>query len=435
MTRVLITTTPITGHVRPALPLARHLVEAGHEVTWYTGAAFARQVTATGAEHRVIRPDLDVDDAALPAPEQPMKGGIARLRWDVLNLFLRPVPGWVAEIGAIVEEVRPDVIVADNAFLSGPVAGELHGVPSVVFFVTPLTLSSVDTAPFGLGLAPTSSPLGRARNRSLNWMVRSLVFGEAQRAAGEIRTELGLPPLPGFFMDWSSLVAQRVLHPSVPELEYPRSDLPDNVEFTGAMLPRGVDDFVPPPWWGDVVAAREAGRPVVLVTQGTVATDPENLLLPAVEALVGEDVLVVGTTGAAEAGDVIPVAQRPANLRLERFIPFTELLPHTDVMVTNGGFGGVQTALAHGVPLVVAGKTEDKMEVNARVAWSGAGVSLRTDTPTPEQVRTGVRTVLGDASYGERARELAAAYARYDGVARAADVLLEVAGRTEPAVP
>jgi UDP:flavonoid glycosyltransferase YjiC (YdhE family) len=84
---------------------------------------------------------------------------------------------------------------------------------------------------------------------------------------------------------------------------------------------------------------------------------------------------------------------------------------------------------------VVAGKTEDKMEVNARVAWSGAGVSLRTDTPTAEQVRTGVRTVLGDASYGERARELAAAYARYDGVARAADVLLEVAGRTAPAVP
>jgi MGT family glycosyltransferase len=351
-----------------------------------------------------------------------------------MNLFLRPVPGWVAEIGALVEEVRPDVIVADNAFLSGPLAGEVHGIPSVVFFVTPLTLSSVDTAPFGLGLPPTSSPLGRARNRSLNWAVRSLVFGEAQRAAAEIRTGLGLPPLPGFFMDWSSLVAERVLHSSVPELEYPRTDLPGNVEFTGAMLPRGVDDFVPPAWWGDVAAARATGRPVVLVTQGTVATDPENLLLPAVEALAGEDLLVVGTTGAAEPEDVIPAAQRPANLRLERFIPFTELLPQTDVMVTNGGFGGVQMALAHGVPLVAAGKTEDKMEVNARVAWSGAGVSLRTDTPTPEQVVAGVRTVLADASFRERARELAAAYARYDGVSRAAEVLLEVAARKAPVV-
>ena len=43
------------------------------------------------------------------------------------------------------------------------------------------------------------------------------------------------------------------------------------------------------------------------------------------------------------------------------------LLPRTDVLVTNGGYGGVQQALAHGVPLVVAGRTEDKVEVAARV--------------------------------------------------------------------
>jgi UDP:flavonoid glycosyltransferase YjiC (YdhE family) len=29
-------------------------------------------------------------------------------------------------------------------------------------------------------------------------------------------------------------------------------------------------------------------------------------------------------------------------------------------MVTNGGYGGVQAALANGVPLVVAGATEEK---------------------------------------------------------------------------
>ena len=37
-------------------------------------------------------------------------------------------------------------------------------------------------------------------------------------------------------------------------------------------------------------------------------------------------------------------------------------------MVTNGGYGGVQLALAHGVPLVVAGNTEEKGEIAARVA-------------------------------------------------------------------
>ena len=68
----------------------------------------------------------------------------------------------------------------------------------------------------------------------------------------------------------------------------------------------------------------------------------------------------------------------PTNVRLERFIPHDVLLPHVDVMVTNGGYGGVQQALAHGVPLVVAGDSEDKPEVAARVQWSGAGINLHT---------------------------------------------------------
>ena len=54
-------------------------------------------------------------------------------------------------------------------------------------------------------------------------------------------------------------------------------------------------------------------------------------------------------------------------------------------MVTNGGYGAVQRAVSTGVPLVVAGNTEDKPEVAARVAWSGAGINLRTGTPTADR--------------------------------------------------
>jgi UDP:flavonoid glycosyltransferase YjiC (YdhE family) len=39
-------------------------------------------------------------------------------------------------------------------------------------------------------------------------------------------------------------------------------------------------------------------------------------------------------------------------------------------MVTNGGYGGVQMALSYGVPLVVAGASEDKPEVAP--VWRGA---------------------------------------------------------------
>ena len=114
-------------------------------------------------------------------------------------------------------------------------------------------------------------------------------------------------------------------------------------------------------------------------------------------ALAHDDVLVVATTGGP---DPEPLRRGlPANVRLERFVPHDLLLPHVDVMVTNGGYGGVQQALANGVPLVVAGDSEDKPEVAARVQWSGAGINLHTGRPSPAMVARAVRRVLARDSY------------------------------------
>jgi UDP:flavonoid glycosyltransferase YjiC (YdhE family) len=79
-----------------------------------------------------------------------------------------------------------------------------------------------------------------------------------------------------------------------------------------------------------------------------------------------------------------------------------------------------------GVPLVVAGNTEDKPEVAARVAWTGAGINLKTGTPSVGVIRKAVRKVLGDGRYLRSARDLEAAFARRDGVAEIAALVDEV---------
>jgi MGT family glycosyltransferase len=429
MSRILFTTMPFAGHLRPGLPIAQALVEAGHEVAWYSGAQYAHLIRRIGVRVFPMSPELDREDTSIEGTRDGKKPGLGALKRDILDVFLNPIPGWVAEIDTVLDEFRPDVIVAENAFMAGPIAGERRGIPSVAFNVTPLGLSSVDTAPFGMGLLPSSTGLGRMRNRTLNWAIRNVLFAACQRAAEQIRERLGLPPLTSYFMDWGVEIADRWLVPSVPGFEYHRSDLPENVEFVGPFLPAGVDDWTPPAWWDDVLAARAAGRPVVLVTQGTIAIDPANLVLPAIEALGGGDALVIATTSGYDPDDVVPADDRPANVRLTEFVPFTELLPLVDVMVTNGGYGGVQLALANGVPLVVAGTTEDKMEVCARVTWSGVGVAMKTDTPSPAQVRSAVDTVLGDPRFRAKAQEIARSYQGYRGAARAAEAILEVAAQ------
>jgi UDP:flavonoid glycosyltransferase YjiC (YdhE family) len=95
-------------------------------------------------------------------------------------------------------------------------------------------------------------------------------------------------------------------------------------------------------------------------------------------------------------------------------LPFEWVLPKTDVFVTNGGYGSVNQALSFGIPLVAAGLTEDKADVNARVAWSGVGINLATNEPTPQALRQAVRAVLDKPNYRSRAARMADEFSGID---------------------
>lgn len=324
------------------------------------------------------------------------------------------------------------MVVADHSFRAGLFLAERRGIPRVALSVGPLNLSGVDVAPFGTGRPPATGAPGRLRNRLHHRWVRHVRSRSTQRAAHHARAALGLAPLPGFFIDWASLVADAYLEATVPEFEYPRRDLRPNVRFIGALLEAGIDDWEPPRWWPDLHRARAEGTPVVFVTQGSIATDPSRLLVPAIEALAGERVLVVATTSGRDPASVLP-GPAPANVRLAPFIPYVRALALSDLVMSNGGYGGIQTALAAGVPLVVAGTTEDKRETTARLAWSGAGLSLGTDAPGAAALGDAVDAVLTDQSYRRHARRLQAAHSRHPAVELAAAAIVEVAsGSSRP---
>ncbi len=165
-------------------------------------------------------------------------------------------------------------------------------------------------------------------------------------------------------------LADAFIQLTVPSFEFPR-DLPAPVTFVGA-LPIIPNQVPLPPW----AAELDGSRKVVLVTQGTVANHDFGLLVaPALAALANEpDVLVVVTAG-GRAIDDIP-GPIPGNARLAIICQFEWLLPKVDVFVTNGGYGSINQAMSFGIPIVSAGLTEDKAEVNARVAWSGVGIKF-----------------------------------------------------------
>jgi UDP:flavonoid glycosyltransferase YjiC (YdhE family) len=70
--------------------------------------------------------------------------------------------------------------------------------------------------------------------------------------------------------------------------------------------------------------------------------------------------------------------------------------------------------MSFGIPLVTAGLTEDKADVNARIQWSGVGIDLATNQPTPQALREAIRTVLDKPNHRSRASRMAEEFAGID---------------------
>jgi UDP:flavonoid glycosyltransferase YjiC (YdhE family) len=428
MARFLIGTVPTTGDSAPGFPIARELVARGHEVWWYTGQRFQSKVEATGARYIPMKSAPDFDEKHILETFPGLVGlkGLAQLKWYIKYVFADSAVGQVQDYTEILREFPADVLLVCTPFLGAAYVHEKGGPPWAVFGVTALTINSRDTAPFGLGLPPRASASGRLRNRLLNWLLDHVLFRDVMVHTDRVRAGMGLPPARKGIFD-APLSPFLYLQSTTPSFEYPRSDLPPQVHFIGPLLPGPPGDFAPPSWWGEL----KTGRPVVHVTQGTIATSADQLIVPALQALADEEMLVVVTTG-NQPLESIKLDPLPANARIEQFIPYYHLMPHVDVMVTNGGYGGVQTALAHGVPLVAAGQTEDKVEVNARIAWSGVGINLKTQRPTPESIRSAVKEILTVARYRQKSQLVMADFARHNALLEAADLLEQLADTKQP---
>lgn len=399
MTRVLLLSSPIFGHVSPMLALGRGLRRRGHEVTLLTGSKYAASVAGAGLDFLPLPPGADYDDADLESwlPRRHHRTRIAAGRYDITGMFVRPLGAQHAALTAALAARRYDAVVADTAVLGViPLLTSSAPRPPVLgVSITPLALTSPDCAPFGSGMAPGRSAAARLRNRQIDFLLRHGPLRPLQAALDAQLAALGLGPCPVGFFDVARL-HDTTFHLSVPGLEYPRRDLPSSVVFTGPLPPErsdlGCASWSPPP--GDA--------PLVHVTQGTFAnSDPTALIVPTLRALAQEPVRVVATTGGRPVAQVAELlgGRLPDNATVTELVPYADLLPHTAVMVTNGGWGGVQQALTSGVPVVVAGDTEEKPEVAARVAWSGAGIDLGTGRPSAHRLRRAVRAALQRPRY------------------------------------
>jgi MGT family glycosyltransferase len=412
MASIIMASIPAPGHITPLLTIAEYLVGRGDDVRFITGAVFSEKVAETGADYLPLPPEADFDHRTMLErfPERARLKGVKAAAFDIECLFARPGKSQYETLIAALADRPAGAVLADPLFLGAAflLAHERSARPAVVMCgVIPLPIDSRDTAPFGMGLPPARL-FNRSRNTALAVVGRHTMRG-AHRAINEGHRALHGNDMPGTLTNWPRR-ADAVVQFTVPAFEYPRSDMPPELHFVGPLQTTGSQAPLPD-WWDDL----DGTRPVVHVTQGTVANfDYDQVIAPTLRALADEDVLVVVATGGRPLDTLPPL---PANARATTFLPYDELLPRTAVYVTNGGYGGVQCALRHGIPIVATGGKEDKPEVGARVAWSGVGRRIRSERPTAAALRRAILAVLNEPRYRQASQRIAAEMAGAAGFA------------------
>jgi len=410
----------------PLRAIARSLLSRGYNVTFLTGSEYKSMIESIGATFIPLTGLADITSAQMAAmareflPADPTS--LKPTDGVPTKVFVDTIPdqweGFQRTLRIMTEEYpeRKIVVVVEGEFrgvLPGILGAEgIEPTGHIGVGIVPLTLSSIDTAPFGPGLPPDSSPQGRVRNAALQKQDKEVTFARAQAGFVESLMRLGAKKTDIFFRDANSRLLERFVQMCAPSIEYPRSDAPNTIQFSGGLPPGVRDPLVDFPEWSSDVTSKQLS--VVFVSQGTVSMDADHLIIPTMQALKGyKHILVVvalGGKGLALSDEI----RVPENVRIADFIPYDEILEHTDVFVTNGGYGAVQHGLGHGVPLVVAGIKADKAENATRVEWAGVGINLRTEKPSSEAVEKAVVEILEDPKYKKRAAEIQAEMQGYD---------------------
>jgi UDP:flavonoid glycosyltransferase YjiC (YdhE family) len=363
--RVLVSTTAGHGHVLPVVPLARALLDAGHQVVWATGRSGCDLVAAAGIDADVV----GIDDEELAPQRAALWASLADVPREQLPQYVFPrlfgeilTPRTLEGLRPLARSWGPDLVVHEQGELAAPLAAAVVGVPSLAHA-------------FG-----SAVPAGYLQ--------------EAGERLAPLWTSHG-QPVPDFagcfaspYLDIypPSLQGEGAAH--IPELQLLRP-----VSYTGPE-----PDHLP-----EVVTA-EDDRPLVYLTLGTVNRDAA-LVGELLTALARLDVRVLATVG--PSGDPGAVGPQPSNVAVERFVSQTAVLPRCDAVVSHAGSGTVLGALGLGLPLVSVPQMAELFRNSEADARAGAGVVLRPGEADAEAVAAAVQAVLGANAYRRAAAELA----------------------------
>ncbi|MGW5381074.1 nucleotide disphospho-sugar-binding domain-containing protein [Nocardia sp. NPDC003963] len=363
--KLLFSATPAFGHILPLVPLMQAAVAAGHTVGLLSSAGFR---TTVGAE---LPSAVDY----LEAGAMPDVFSAEAARRTGTDMY-RPTP---AMIGEIFGGARVDLGLAESLDRAAAWGAEL-------VIAEPFdAIGPIVAARLGIGL----------HRAGIGPALPAVITAEIDHAAA-VRYERA---------NLRRVSASTYIDPCPPQLQDPDWSPETRVLPVRSQAHRRPQDAPL-----DLSGRGGRGAPTVLVTLGTIFSDPD-VLSAVVAAVADTGAEVIATLGSSlrhpESNGSVPAHSDRADRATVRYVPFVpldQLLEQADLVVGAGGVGTVLGALAHGLPMVLWPQGADQPINAARAATAGASITVESAA----EIAAAVAKVQEDDSYRRRAREVAA---------------------------
>lgn len=376
MSKTVFFNIPAQGHINPALPVVREMVQQGEQVICVNSEETRAAHEATGAAF-IAYPFIPTMDGLI---NNASGGNLADNALSLVKIADLIMP-WVLEL---LEREQPDYVIFDSLASWGRQAADklgIRGAASISTFV--ITPSSMPPIP----------PL------TLLNMLGSIVvrMPEYWRTAWRMRQQYGVRGV-GLAGALSNTGTLNIVYTSA-KFQPASEKLGTSYKFVGPSLAERKDDSGFP-------FEAITGSPVVYISLGTINNDNVDFYRQCFEAFGSHSAQFILSVG--KRTDIAALGAVPTNFIVRNFVPQLDILQRSDVFITHGGMNSVHEGLYYNVPLIVIPQQMEQGVVAQQVAKYGAGVALANSVPFGQTTAPMLRAAL-DQVLAQKAQYHAAA--------------------------
>jgi rhamnosyltransferase subunit B len=363
--RVCLVSFGSAGDLHPMLALGRDLLERGWPVTLLSNPVFAQAAERAGLDFVAVGKESDQHETARhPALWHPIDGFGVMWRY-LLRPALAPTYGRLKELAAC----GRCVVVASPVAMGARIAHERLGLPLITTYTAATMLRSV------------ANPMTIANWYVPPWLPRTLRHSAwalldshkleplVRPALDDLRRQVGLPELrESVFGTW--------MHsPQAGLALFPSWFAPAAADWPPQVMQAGFPIFDEPglPASSPALEAFLARGPApVVFMPGTARPEATEFFAAASRACeqAGERGLLLGSL------DDGLLRQLPSTMHVEKYVPFSWLLPRACALVHHGGIGSCAQALRAGIPQLVTPQAYDQFDNAMRLERLGVGCRL-----------------------------------------------------------